>query len=111
MSSIPGLEFGLQNWRSHIRGYAQVLPEYVELSAWPAPETSDIVYDDTNGVFTRLMISLGYLNAEHWAGKTPQYYIEVKCTMGSCATPCIVSQNQVDLVSNPTSKDNVSSYD
>jgi hypothetical protein len=45
------------------------------------------------------MVSLGYLDAGHWEGKSPKYYIEVKCTTGDCATPLIVSQNQVDLVS------------
>jgi hypothetical protein len=99
LSCFQGLEFDLQNWRSNIRGYARVLPEYRELGAWPGRETSDLVYDDMNGAFTRLMISLGYLNADHWADKWPRYYIEVKCTTGACETPCIVSQNQVDLVS------------
>ncbi|KAH7378152.1 hypothetical protein BKA64DRAFT_585931 [Cadophora sp. MPI-SDFR-AT-0126] len=96
---IQDLNFDLENWRSSIRGYAKVLPEFRHLEAWPGRETSDLVYDDTNGVFTRLMISLGYLNADHWANKTPRYYIEVKCTTGNCEMPFIVSQNQVDLVS------------
>lgn len=99
LSCIQDLEFDLPNWRSNIRGYAHLLPEHRELEAWPGSETSDIVYDDTDGVFTRLMISLGYLNSNHWAGKTPRYYIEVKCTTGDCKTPYIVSQNQLDLVS------------
>ena len=99
LSGILDLGFDLPNWRSSIRGYARVLPEYEELRAWPGRETSDIVYDDVNGVLTRLMVSLGYLDAGHWEGKTPKYYIEVKCTSGDCATPCIVSKHQVDLVS------------
>ena len=99
LSGNHDLEFGLDNWRSNIRGYARVLPEYIDLRAWPEHETSDIVYNDRGGALTRLMISLGYLNADQWAGKTPQYYIEVKCTREGCATPCIVSQNQVGLVS------------
>lgn len=99
LSSIPDLGFDLDNWRSGIRGYARVLPEYADLRAWPERETSDIVYNDRSGALTRLMISLGYLNADKWAGKTPRYYIEVKCTREGCAMPCIVSQNQVDLVS------------
>lgn len=99
LSCIQDLGFDLQNWRSSIRGYARALPEYRELEVWPGRETSDIVYDDINGVFTGLMTSLGYLNADHWAGKTPRYYIEVKCTTGACETPFIVSQHQVDLVS------------
>ncbi len=99
LSSNHDLEFDLDNWRSSIRGYARVLPEYADLRAWPGRETSDIVYNDISGAFTRSMISSGYLNADHWAGKTPKYYIEVKCTTEDCATPCIVSQNQVDLVS------------
>lgn len=102
LSCIQDLEFDLQNWRSSIRRYVQVLPEYQELSAWPERETSDLVYDDINGFFTRLMISLGYLNADHWAGKMPRYYIEVKCTTGVCETPCIVSQHQVDLMESTT---------
>ena len=99
LSCIQNLEFDLENWRSSIRGYARVLPEYRELRAWPGRETSDIVFDDEGGIFTNLMISLGYLNADHWTDKTPKYYVEVKCTTESCAAPCFVSQNQVDLVS------------
>jgi hypothetical protein len=99
LSSIPDLAFDLNNWRSGIRGYTRVLPEYADLRAWPGRETSDIVYKDINGALTRLMISLGYLTAHKWAGKTPKYYIEVKCTREGCATPLIVSQNQVNLVS------------
>ena len=99
LSSNRELGFGLGNWCSRIRGYARVLPEYAELRAWPGRETSDIVYNDRNSALTRLMISLGHLKAEHWAGKTPKYYIEVKSTTEDCATPCIVSQTQVDLVS------------
>jgi len=99
LSKIDDLNFTLENWCSTIRGYARVLPKYATLSAWPGRETSDIVYNDRSSALTSLMISLGYLNVDHWAGKTPKYYIEVKCTMGDCATPCIVSQNQVDLVS------------
>ena len=96
---MQDLGFGLDNWRSSIRGYARVLPEYQDLRAWSGRETSDLVYDDVNGVFTRLMVSLGYLDAEYWAGKTPMYYIEVKCMTGAYETPWFVSQNQVDLVS------------
>lgn len=99
LKSHLGVEFDLSNWRSKIRRYAKVLPKYAKLEAWQEPETSDIVYNDKSGALTRLMISLGFLNADHWAGKTPEYYIEVKCTMGDCATPFIVSQNQVGLVS------------
>lgn len=94
------MEFDLSNWRSKIRGYAGIIPQYAHLRAWPEPETSDIVYNDESGALTRLMISLGFLNADHWSGKKPEYYIEVKCTTGECATPFIVSQKQVDLVSN-----------
>ncbi len=70
-----------------------------ELEAWPEREISDVVYDDINGVFTRFMISLGHLNADQLAGKWPTYYFEVKRTTGTCETPFIVSQHQVDLVS------------
>jgi hypothetical protein len=47
----------------------------------------------------RLMVLLGYLDTGYLVGRTPKYYIEVKYTTGDCATPLIVSQNQVDLVS------------
>lgn len=92
-------EFDLPNWQSGIRRYANILPQYAGLEAWPKPETSDIVYDDKSGALTRAMISLGLLEADNWNGKKPKYYIEVKCTTGDCDTPFIVSQKQVDLVS------------
>lgn len=92
------LQFGPLNWRSRIRGEAALHPDYAGLTNWQGVETSDIVYEDIYGGLTQIMVSLGYLDAVYWAGKTPRYHIEVKCTTGPCATSFFVSQNQVTLV-------------
>jgi hypothetical protein len=38
------------------------------------------MYEDRDGILTSLFIEKGYLDSETWAGKTPEYYIEVKTT-------------------------------
>ena len=47
---------------------------------WDGNETSDIVYDDTSGDFTRLLVDKGHLDTGIWTDARPRYYVEVKAT-------------------------------
>ncbi|RFU80710.1 hypothetical protein TARUN_1479 [Trichoderma arundinaceum] len=59
--SLPN--FGIDNWKSTIRSYARKHPEYAAMEPWRGHETSDLVYHDTMGVFTKLLIDKCYLDA------------------------------------------------
>lgn len=65
---------------------------------WNAPETADIIYDDTTGEFTRMLIDRGYLDADEWRDARPKYYLEIKSTTGPCGTPFYMSRGQYQLV-------------
>ena len=73
--------------------------DYVNLVNWGEMETSDIVYDDKEGVLTSILINRGYLADAPWRDRRPKYYIEVKTTTDACATPLFVSWGQYDRVS------------
>jgi hypothetical protein len=94
--NLPNLE--LSNWQSKIRGRVSNHPSYQGLQNWPDRETSDIVYDDTDGVLTHLLIDHGYLSSPAWYGKRPKYYIEVKATTRFWSTRFFVTQNQFELI-------------
>lgn len=64
------------------------------MSPWTGRETSDIVYHDTQGVLTELLILNRYLDRGRWDGRTPQYFIEVKTTTSSYDTPFFMSDSQ-----------------
>ena len=66
---------------------------------WNKTETADIIYDDTMGEFTRILIDRGYLGADEWRDARPRYYLEVKSTAGPCGTPFYMSRSQYQLVS------------
>jgi hypothetical protein len=87
------------NWQSTIRTLVNAHPEYAHIGAWGARETADIVYDDTTGMLTLLLIEKGYLNHNEWNGETPKYFVEVKTTTGPCNVPFFMSENQYRLVS------------
>ena len=65
---------------------------------WFGSETSDIVYEDSAGELTHLLIEKGHLSGEQWAEATPKYYIEIKSTLDRCNTPFYVSHGQADRV-------------
>ncbi|KAL3476148.1 hypothetical protein BJX99DRAFT_270598 [Aspergillus californicus] len=89
--ALPG--FSQANWQSTIRKYASIHEDYADLLPWSGRETADIRYTDTEGVFTSLLITKGYLS-ESWAGKTPEYYLEVKSTTSSVDTRFFMSDSQ-----------------
>lgn len=96
--SLPG--FSRDNWQSTIRSYARHHAAYANMLPWSGRETADITYNDTDGVFTKLLRQKGYLRAPGWEGARPKYYIEVKTTVNAAVvTPFFMSNNQYDRVS------------
>ncbi|KAK8058141.1 hypothetical protein PG994_008589 [Apiospora phragmitis] len=59
MPTLPG--FNIDNWKSTIRQYAANHPEYGDIRRLASPETSDITYNDTDGVLTNLLVAKGYM--------------------------------------------------
>ncbi|KAG4281693.1 hypothetical protein FPRO06_10597 [Fusarium proliferatum] len=70
---LPG--WGLGNWQSTIRTYANIHPEYADLTRWPNRETADLVYPDTQGDLTRILVDAEILNGD-WSIRRPTYFIE-----------------------------------
>lgn len=98
--------FGRSCWQSTMRRFvagATGHPDYADMEPWNdsgAMETSDIVYDDTNGIFTDLLVEGRYLDAAEWAQRRGiRYYIEVKSTFGECDGPFYVSDRQRKMAS------------
>jgi hypothetical protein len=96
---LPG--FSRDNWKSNMRKYARVHPEYATMEPWSGRETADITYADCEGVLTRHLIDKGYLSENIWADKKPDYLIEVKTTTISCETPFFMSKAQYQRVRFP----------
>lgn len=84
------------NWQSTIRRYVTIHPDYANMKPWYGGETADITYDDTEGIFTALLIDHGFFDAEEWRDKHPKYYIEVKTTTGHLRTPFYMSKYQYE---------------
>jgi hypothetical protein len=61
-------------------------------------ETADIIYKDTEGEFTQLLITNGYLDGSIWAHARPKYFLEVKTTTKECATRFFLSKSQYKRV-------------
>ncbi|KAH6999499.1 hypothetical protein EDB80DRAFT_724771 [Ilyonectria destructans] len=90
--SIP--EFSMENWQSTIRDYVKVHAEYSDITRWPGNrETADIVYADTTGALTKVLIDCDYLSSS-WEHARPNYLLEVKTTTGPCRTPFFMSRLQ-----------------
>ncbi|KAK7756612.1 hypothetical protein SLS62_001449 [Diatrype stigma] len=95
--SPPLSGFTRDNWKSTIRGFASVHPDYTDIDGWSGTETADIVYDDEQGTLTEILMGKGVLTAEY-RGRCPRYYIEVKTTPGSWDTPFFMSHSQYQKV-------------
>ncbi|KAL3478807.1 hypothetical protein BJX99DRAFT_256215 [Aspergillus californicus] len=90
--SLPG--FSHANWQSTIRKNVCVHPEYRDLVPWNGAETADIVYNDTDSAFTRVLLHMGLLRGDAWLDATPTYYIEVKTTTGGWSDAFFMSKSQ-----------------
>lgn len=93
-------DFSRANWQSTIRKFVTAHPDYVDMEPWTGRETSDIVYKDTLGDLTELLIESGYLG-ESLRSQQATYYIEVKTTTLSCETPFYMSKAQYQRVCFP----------
>ncbi|KAG5655328.1 hypothetical protein KAF25_010480 [Fusarium avenaceum] len=93
---LPGWSRG--NWQSTIRIYAAIHPEYSSITHWSRRETADLVYTDSEGQLTNILVEAGILTGDEWTDKRPKYYIEVKTTSGPCKTPFYMSGNQYRLM-------------
>ncbi|KAL7941030.1 hypothetical protein V8C42DRAFT_335914 [Trichoderma barbatum] len=90
--------FDIDNWKSTIRSYVKQHPEYAAIQPWSGRETSDLVYHDSMGVFTKLLIDKCYFDASTWENRRPIYHFEVKTTTSSCDTRFFVSKNQYKML-------------
>ncbi|KAK8097552.1 uncharacterized protein PG998_013038 [Apiospora kogelbergensis] len=86
------------NWKSTIRHYAAEHPEYGDIRPFIGPETSDITYDDTDGVLTRLLVEKGYMPVHIGSEERIGYSIEVKTTTDVCGAPFYMSNAQYLLL-------------
>ncbi|KAK4077822.1 uncharacterized protein Triagg1_3516 [Trichoderma aggressivum f. europaeum] len=101
--SLPN--FGIDNWKSTIRSYARKHPEYVTMQPWHGLETSDLVYHDNTGTFTKLLIDECYFDASIWKDRRPTYHFEVKTTVSSCDTRFFVSKKQYKMLHDTRGKE------
>ncbi|KAI1188940.1 hypothetical protein F5B17DRAFT_450976 [Nemania serpens] len=93
---LPG--FSRRNWKSNMRKYVTVHPEYTDMDEWRGRETSDIEYWDVQRKLTTELIEKSYLDRDTWEGKQPSYFIEVKTTTGPCETPFYISKAQYQRI-------------
>ncbi|RYP73467.1 hypothetical protein DL771_003639 [Monosporascus sp. 5C6A] len=102
--SLPG--FSRENWRSTIRRYATVHPEYADMCSWVGAETSDLEYEDEAGTLTDALVRCEFLADEH-RGRRPRYYIEVKTTPGPCDAPFFMSHAQYEKMQRFSTRDSI----
>ncbi|KAL7930143.1 hypothetical protein V8C35DRAFT_313668 [Trichoderma chlorosporum] len=102
--SLP--DFGIDNWKSTIRSYASTHPDYANMQPWHGRETSDLVYHDRMGTFTKLLIDKCYFDASTWEQRRPTYHFEVKATTSSCDTRFFVSKAQYKMLHDNREKEN-----
>jgi hypothetical protein len=94
--------FGRHNWESSIRHFVKVHEDYANLKPLKNPkkrEEADIVFEDSAGKLTAILIDNGYLDSAVWKNAKPKYYIEVKTTRKECATKFFMSKSQYKRVS------------
>ena len=65
------------------------------MGPWNGRETTDITYDDRDGILTSLFMENEYLSSEVWAGRRPKYFIEVKSTTKPYDTPFKITKHQL----------------
>ncbi|CZR67299.1 uncharacterized protein PAC_17198 [Phialocephala subalpina] len=88
--------FNIENWQSKIRKL--VLPYLREgiVKPWTSKETADIVYKDRQWALTRHLIQQGYPLSKPGNGEGPEYFIEVKSTLGPCKAEFFMIKGQYD---------------
>ena len=56
--------------------------KYLNLEEWQGQDV-DMVYDDKEGVLTKILMKDGHLS-DIWYGARPKYWLEVKTTTRKC---------------------------
>lgn len=69
-------------------------PDYANIKSCMGDDRADIMFDDSTGELTGLLIDQGYLSRNEWQGARPRYYMEVKTTTGRLETPFYMSRAQ-----------------
>ncbi|KAI1655267.1 hypothetical protein F4813DRAFT_186285 [Daldinia decipiens] len=106
-SMDPALRgFTRANWKSTIREFVTVHPDYADMSSWSGIETSDLEYKDDSSKLTAILISKGLLSSS-WRGSRPMYYIEVKTTPGGRDAPFFMSDTQYHKMERLSTKDSI----
>ncbi|KAL6898616.1 hypothetical protein GGI43DRAFT_408166 [Trichoderma evansii] len=96
LSTLGMPHWSIENWQSTIRGYVKAHPNYRNIASWRGRETADLVYDDTEGDLTNILMDCGYLDSDEWRNARPKYYMEVKTTTGPRETPFYMSNSQYE---------------
>jgi hypothetical protein len=69
-----------------------VHPEYWHLIPWNGAERADILYNDANSAFTRMLVNNGLLYGSAWLDATHTYYIEVSQDNDGQLVRCILRE-------------------
>ncbi|KAH7070360.1 hypothetical protein BKA63DRAFT_605622 [Paraphoma chrysanthemicola] len=103
LSSINIPNFNESNWPSTIRSELIGHYGFQNLTAWHGRETSDLVYTDTDGAFTKFLrqnceggFPPGIFQTRDLRTSPIEYYLEVKSTTGPCGTRFYMSGKQYD---------------
>ncbi|KAH7082057.1 hypothetical protein FB567DRAFT_581505 [Paraphoma chrysanthemicola] len=103
LSSINIPNFNESNWPSTIRSELIGHYGFQDLTAWHGRETSDLVYTDTDGTFTKYLrqnceggFPTGIYQTRDLRTSPIEYYLEVKSTTGPCGTRFYMSGKQYD---------------
>ncbi|KAJ7503102.1 hypothetical protein B0H11DRAFT_1987795 [Mycena galericulata] len=86
-------DFTVDNWTSELRG-AIPLDDFLPYNV---SSVADFQYSDAEGILTRAIFGEDVF--KEWAGRWPEYHLEVKSTSNSKQTPFHMSSRQLDLAS------------
>lgn len=104
------LNFTIDNWRSSIRDYVKVLPDYQDVPKWDGFEVSDVMYEGHSLQLMHILLKNSVSPAPAWlddlatalpttaSGSPVNYHIEVKTTSGPRSTPFFMSKYQYKLM-------------
>lgn len=70
------------DWRSPLFNLVRMhFPVFAGWGLNPSETTADLAFPDDDGVFTKVLIAHGYLDAQIWADRHPIYLIDVKTSL------------------------------
>lgn len=92
---LPGFDSG--NWRSRIRHYVKVHEKYRSLEEWKGKDV-DMVYEDSKGVLTKILVEKGHLDDSWSQAKSSEYWLEVKTTTWKCRARFFLTDPEYERV-------------